>query len=317
MHENYDHKSGRLTQRRALCIVSVCAYAIMIWSLHCPYNQPARMNGPCNNTSAKKMLEPMHYARASDLWAFATYCTDNRYELGSRVVLFTALRASQINVSLLLLHTHSLSTSWDRLPVETTKVVIPATRTDAYYRTVMTKLLVFRQTQYKRIVYVESDGLVMKDLSHLFFLPDPIYIPHCRWCGPGFVTNILMVFTPDDALWNRVQRHMHSEKYDMDIVNDELREDITRLSSRYAMLNSLFEDKIPESFYADAFDKIYDRAFFFHFTAVGKPWKVSMSNVEARVQKKLAQPEMIRLFARWNEQLQLTYDASAWKRTSS
>lgn len=247
-------------------------------------------------------------------WAFATYCTNSNYELGSRTVLLSARRTSTVNASLLLLHTHKLTTGWTTLPIETRRVEVPHTRKNHYYSDVLTKLLVFKQTTYQRIVYVESDGIVMRDLSHLFRLTDPLYIPHCRWCDPGFVTNVLMVLTPSNATWDRLERTMRAKPtmMDMDVVNFELREDISRLSSRYAMLNSLFEDREPEAFYGDTFDKVYDAALYFHFTAVGKPWAVERSTLEALVREKRCRPQMMRLFEHWNEHLRLSYNASEW-----
>ena len=112
----------------------------------------------------------------------------------------------------------------------------------------------------------------MKDLSHLFTLPDSLYIPHCRWCGPGFVTNVLMVLTPSNATYRRLEKQIVAKpaEFDMDIVNEELREDMRRLPSRYAMLNSVLEDKTPDKFYGNTFAELYTAAYFFHFTAVHK-----------------------------------------------
>jgi hypothetical protein len=70
-----------------------------------------------------------------------TYCTNHQYELGSRVVLFTAARTSSVNASLVLMHTHALTTIWIDLPVVTKRVVIPYRRGNGYYADVMTKLL--------------------------------------------------------------------------------------------------------------------------------------------------------------------------------
>jgi hypothetical protein len=123
-----------------------------------------------------------------------------------------------------------------------------------------------------------------------------------------------MVLTPRNTTWRRLEKSIIAEPsmYDMDIVNKELREDIVRISSRYAMLNSLFEDKTPEPFYGTTFEELYNTAFYFHFTAVGKPWNVRHSTVEQRVRAGRAQPQMVRLFDYWDGQLQQSYNTSMW-----
>ena len=128
----------------------------------------------------------MHYTRdTSRKYAYITYCTDVNYEKGSRVVLFSAIRSTGSRIPGILLHTHQLSgPSWDGIPmVITRKVTPPQIKQNGYYRHVMTKLLMFVQYDYDRLVYVESDGIVMKSIEHLFDLPNGLYIPHCRWCS--------------------------------------------------------------------------------------------------------------------------------------
>eukprot|EP00658_Telonema_sp_P-2_P009680 TRINITY_DN13606_c0_g1_i3.p2 TRINITY_DN13606_c0_g1~~TRINITY_DN13606_c0_g1_i3.p2 ORF type:complete len:113 (+),score=24.55 TRINITY_DN13606_c0_g1_i3:214-552(+) len=66
-----------------------------------------------------------------------------------------------------------------------------------YYTDVMLKLCVFTLKEFSRIVYVESDGLVLKNLDHLFRIgltPEQTAVPQAHWLNG--VTTVLMVLTP-------------------------------------------------------------------------------------------------------------------------
>jgi len=234
--------------------------------------------------------------------AYATYCTNSFYEQGSRVVLYSAMKTSSRNISAILLHTHKLNLKW-KFPVITKHVIVPRKR-NGYYENVLTKLLVF-QLPYDRIVYIESDAIVLRSIEHLFDLPlHDLYVPHCRWCSPGYVTTTLMVVSPSQRIWDRlsiwVNKYDQKALYDMDIINEELREDIHHLPSVYGMLNSEFENKQPTPFYGSTFDEILQSAFFIHFTAVGKPWTVSLDNVRFRIKNGKAQHQMLQLYEKWH-----------------
>ena len=96
------------------------------------------------------------------------------------------------------------------------------------------------------IVYIESDAIVLSSTDHLFDLPNyDLYVPHCRWCNPGFVTTTLMVLRPSQHIWNRlsiwVNRNDKKVLYDMDIHMEYV---ITidnnfRVASRLAVLSAL------------------------------------------------------------------------------
>ena len=241
--------------------------------------------------------------------AYATYCTNARYEQGSRVVLYSAMILSTRNISGILLHTHQLKSAW-HFPVITKRVTVPMKR-NGYYQDVLTKLLVFT-LPYDRIVYIESDAIVLRSIEHLFDLPDhDLYVPHCRWCNPGYVTTTLMVLRPSQRMWNRlsvwVNKYDKKALYDMDIINEELREDIHRLPSVYGMLNSEFENRQPTPFYGNSFDEIINSAYFVHFTAVGKPWTVSLDNIRVRIKNGGAQPQMLQLYEKWQKYLSKSY----------
>ncbi|GBF93664.1 hypothetical protein Rsub_06767 [Raphidocelis subcapitata] len=140
---------------------------------------------------------------------------------------------------------------------------------DAYefYRGSMSKLFVFSLSEYRRIVFLDSDSWVRdaRQLDALFDLP-PVELaaPRAYWLDPGRpsggcddhaapgahvgevpyagrqqkFTSALMVVTPSAALWLRVAgkyfpegagpRLRHGE-YDMDLLNQEFKDEVMLL----------------------------------------------------------------------------------------
>ena len=61
----------------------------------------------------------------------------------------------------------------------------------------LTKLQLFSLTQYKRLIYLDADGLVLKDMSHLFSLPNaPVAMPRAYWLDQPRMCNALAVVQP-------------------------------------------------------------------------------------------------------------------------
>ena len=102
-----------------------------------------------------------------------------------------------------------------------------------------------------RMIIMDSDQLIMRNLDHLFDLP-PVEIaaPRTYWGGgdkhetPLGSTTTLMVARPSKSLWKRMQDAMETLRggeYDMDLVQRVFGNEIMTLPGRYCTLNSHWE----------------------------------------------------------------------------
>lgn len=196
-----------------------------------------------------------------------------------------------------------------------------------YYAQVLLKLRAFRLhhvlPDLRRIVVLDSDQLVRKNLDHLFALPAAdVAAPLMYWGGeggrgPAGVTTALMVATLSEPLWAIVDgalRVVRADEYDMDIVNRVLHRRLMVLPGRYCTLNSHWEacdtpgwfkgtHTTPNASDADlaALDA---QAEVLHFTALGKPWDVVPAHIDrdrAAAGKPAAHPLFAAQFAQWHD----------------
>ena len=78
---------------------------------------------------------------------------------------------------------------------------------DATWAQSMTKLRLFGLTQYRRLIFFDADGLVMRSLDHLFHLPSaPVAMPRAYWLNQPFMCDALVVVEPSDQ---RLEELLH------------------------------------------------------------------------------------------------------------
>eukprot|EP01084_Bolivina_argentea_P185200 319397_1 len=155
----------------------------------------------------------------------------------------------------------------------------------SFYKYTLLKLTIFQLYQYKRIIYIDSDSLILKNLDHLFLLNDNITIaaPQAIWLDKNVVTSMLLVVKPNQIFYedilipkfnnNSIWIQKYSNYYDMDFINDYLNNELFILSHKYGALNSFFvtnNDSI--TVYAKESNIAIKDVFVVHFTAKGKPW---------------------------------------------
>ncbi len=114
--------------------------------------------------------------------------------------------------------------------------------------------------QYKRVIILDSDGLVLKNMDHLFHLDlegNSIAASLAYWLPQRpWLTSILLVLEPSKSISDLVHTYLNKENltyvakyasgntYDMDILNFLfLRENRTKILPRYyALLDDYFKD---------------------------------------------------------------------------
>ncbi|KAK2671768.1 Nucleotide-diphospho-sugar transferase [Fusarium oxysporum f. sp. vasinfectum] len=156
-----------------------------------------------------------------------------------------------------------------------------ATWADSY-----TKLLAFNQTQYDRVLSIDSDSVLLHHMDELFFLPAAtVAMPRAYWISPEkILSSQLMLIQPSDTEFSRIMERVQSVKsgeYDMEIVN-QLYGDSALVfpHRRYDLLSGEFRNdkhtlylgSEPETWDPAA---AYSEAKLVHFSdwPLPKPWK--------------------------------------------
>lgn len=206
-----------------------------------------------------------------------------------------------------------------------------------YYADSMVKFSVFSlyEQGYTRIIFLDSDSLVLKSLDELFYLPSvSLAAPRAYWIDPGPLkpncgsatwrpddgpevglqqkfTSALMVVEPSKLVWERLQakywpdgKANFTNMFDMDLLNVEFKDEVMllpgsqllRLSSDWGPDGRIANRHIPGN------KEILDEEFFnstyvLHFTWAGKVW--SMSTEVFEINNPTAHPFAKRIWEKW------------------
>lgn len=87
-----------------------------------------------------------------------------------------------------------------------------------------TKLLAFNQTQYSRLIVMDSDSLLLGSIDELFFVPPATAVmPRAYWLDTLHMSSHIMVITPSIDAFHNVQRTIDRNAgygfYDMEVMN--------------------------------------------------------------------------------------------------
>jgi lipopolysaccharide biosynthesis glycosyltransferase len=160
--------------------------------------------------------------------------------------------------------------------------------------------------QFAKLVYVESDTLVLKNLDHLFELDTNsvhVAMPLAHWLG-SVGTNTLMVLRPSLSTYDEIMQTFTSWRkasrakasFDMDIVNTL---NWTVMPCIYCCLDTLLQAPMPKTIRAcnnltfTSHDDVVTQCMMFHFSHIGKPWAPRRSQVKT--------PALEFLLQQWTE----------------
>lgn len=151
-----------------------------------------------------------------------------------------------------------------------------------------TKLLAFNQTQYSRVLSLDSDSTILKPMDELFLMPPvSVAMPRAYWLlndepPKKILSSQLMLIEPSASEFARIHTHIEhagENEYDMEIVNELYLDNAMVLPHRpYNMLSAEFRRKDHADYLGteEEWDpvKIHDEAKFVHFSdwPVPKPW---------------------------------------------
>ncbi|KAH6681017.1 nucleotide-diphospho-sugar transferase [Plectosphaerella plurivora] len=158
-----------------------------------------------------------------------------------------------------------------------------------------TKLLAFNQTQYDRVLSLDSDSLILQHMDELFLSPPaPAAMPRAYWLYPDnkILSSQLVLATPSTDEFARIRAKINdagSQDYDMEILNDLYKDSALILPHRpYNLLTGEFRDQKSHAMYLgdpkEAWDPVavYNEAKFLHFSdfPVPKPWVDSSESLQ-------------------------------------
>ncbi|KAF8216015.1 hypothetical protein K438DRAFT_1901748 [Mycena galopus ATCC 62051] len=135
--------------------------------------------------------------------------------------------------------------------------------------TVLTKLHVFRLTQYSKIIFLDADVLPVRPLSHLFTLPHEFSaVPDVGW--PDIFNSGVLVLSPGEDKFTQLNDLLKSrgtwDGGDQGILNEWRGRDWNRLSFTY--------NTTPTAAYtyAPAYERFGSQIAAIHFIGPNKPW---------------------------------------------
>ncbi|KAJ6003617.1 hypothetical protein N7522_006417 [Penicillium canescens] len=157
---------------------------------------------------------------------------------------------------------------------------------DATWAESFTKLLAFNQTQYDRVLHLDSDSTILQNLDELFFMPPcPLGLPRAYWLNPDerVQSTGLLLIQPSHFELRRVMAAINNaslSEYDMEIVNTLYKDSALIVPHRpYMILTGEFRGEIHTKYLGNDQevwdpDKVLREAKFLHFSdwPVPKPW---------------------------------------------
>ncbi|THY97619.1 nucleotide-diphospho-sugar transferase [Aureobasidium pullulans] len=218
-------------------------------------------------------FEPLHVTPVSEesndgidwtRYAYVQYVTDKEY-LCNSLMMFESLHRLGSKADRVLLYPQD----WELYPKPKTwesmflrqaqddyKVHIVPVRPqhsesgEGTWAESFTKLLAFKQTQYDRVLSLDSDATILKPLDELFFLPDhPVAAPHAYWLPDvDTISSAILLIKPSMDEFKRVMKSMYSrsssdEFYDMEVINDLYAGDAMILPNEHWVVSGEFRRK--------------------------------------------------------------------------
>ncbi|KAF9074799.1 hypothetical protein BDP27DRAFT_1213603 [Rhodocollybia butyracea] len=158
---------------------------------------------------------------------------------------------------------------------------------------VLTKLHVFRLTQYEKIIFLDADVLPIRPLSHLFTTPHEFSaVPDVGW--PDIFNSGVLVLSPGEDKFSELQELLKSKGSwdggDQGILNEWRGDNWNKLSFTY--------NTTPTAAYtyAPAYERFGKQISAIHFIGPNKPWKSIQHRAPFLSQKPAQNPSSQRAY---------------------
>ncbi|KAI4764762.1 nucleotide-diphospho-sugar transferase [Aureobasidium sp. EXF-3400] len=171
----------------------------------------------------------------------------------------------------------------DKYKVDLQPVQIQRLGEDITWSESFTKLLAFNQTQFDRVISLDSDANVLQSMDELFFVPQAsIAMPRVYWLD-GTLSSQLMVIQPFQTDFERVNQAViarNATDFDMEIVNDLYGDECLVLPyQKYNLITGEFRNNLHHRYLGSVTDRWDARralkeAKYLHFSdwPYPKPW---------------------------------------------
>ncbi|KAF4556741.1 Glucose N-acetyltransferase-like protein 2 [Elsinoe fawcettii] len=274
------------------------------WRIH----QPLEGAHPMKEASSIPAHQDATDQQMKSDYAYSLYITDVNY-LCPAVMMLDSLQSVGSRASRLLLHPESWEDEDLRDPhVDTllTKALnLGATlrpvqiqtspEGDPTWRDSYTKLLSFNQTEFKRVLSLDTDATVLRNLDDLFFREvGTVAAPLAYWMKDRTLSSQMLLVKPSkqefSKIMDQIQHHKKGD-FDMEIVNNLYGDTATILPHRpYDLLTGEFKAKDHSAYLGDR-ERVWDataelaNAKFVHFSdwPMPKPWFAVPADVEKRM----------------------------------
>ncbi|KXG45901.1 uncharacterized protein PGRI_047570 [Penicillium griseofulvum] len=164
---------------------------------------------------------------------------------------------------------------------------------DETWRASFTKLLAFNQTQYDRVLSLDSDATMLQHMDELFLMPPcPLAIPRAYWLKPDerVMSSAVLLIQPSHFEFNRIMAAIDTaaaSDYDMEVMNHLYRDSALILPHRpYIMLTGELRNDDHSKYLGNSNetwnpDKVLKETKFVHFSdwPIPKPWIEPPANI--------------------------------------
>jgi alpha-N-acetylglucosamine transferase len=281
--------SRNLVGIRGLRRVLLALLLIIVFANRFPL-RAHRGSAPLDNIDPEQFPEGVDWSQ----YAYCQYVTNPQY-LCNSVMIFEALDRVGAKASKVMM----FPSNWDitndddtgrlirhaqaRYNVQLSPNQVQHLSGETTWADSLTKLLAFNQTYFKRVLSLDSDATVLKNMDELFLLPSaPVAMPRAYWLDNTLSSQLVLV-EPSEFEFQRILKAFDSRSgkdYDMEIVNNLYGSDCMVIPHRkYDLLTGEFQAKEHRKYLGseeETWDprKALDEAKFVHFSdwSLPKPW---------------------------------------------
>lgn len=259
----------------------------------------------CPSPSNQTIASPLDGTVDWSQYAYCQYVTDEDY-LCNSLMIFESLTRLDAKADKVLLYPKNWASEGDsgiqrllrkaadeyNVKLQPIHILRHDYDTDATWVESFSKLLAFNQTQYKRVLSLDSDATVLKAMDELFLLPSaPVAMPRAYWLDEEHtLSSQLLLVEPSEFEFDRIQKYMSNltaGEFDMEIVNQLYGRDCFIIPHRkYDLLTGEFRAQKHRNYLGsdeEVWDakQMLDEAKFLHFSdwPVPKPWLVQKNQV--------------------------------------
>ncbi|USW55098.1 Putative nucleotide-diphospho-sugar transferase, glucose N-acetyltransferase 1 [Septoria linicola] len=229
-------------------------------------------------------------------YAYCQYVTNEAY-LCNALMIFEALHRLGSKASRVMMYPEDypvggssraarlLSKARDEYGVVLQPIQLQVGSGEETWAASFTKLLAFNQTQYKRVLSLDSDATVLQSMDELFLLPSaPVAMPRAYWLeDENTFSSQVVLIEPSQLEMNRITeafKHRNDSDFDMELLNNLYGKDCLVIPHRpYNLLTREFRQTGHKAYLGSADEKWdpdfhYNEAKYLHFSdwPLRKPW---------------------------------------------